>query len=398
MATDKGVWGLQQVRDKQLQSLWTYSAPGGDGGKIFSWGTNTNGQLGLNNKTEYSSPTQIPGTNWSSLALMGDDGAADATTTLSWSATKSDGTLWSWGSNEWGELGLNNRTEYNSPVQVPGTTWRIIAGEGQFRAAIKTDGTLWTWGRNLAGELGLNQVASWAGSSDTRISSPTQVPGTTWSKVSCGYRFVMATKTDGTLWTWGASSDGSLGLNDNVRRSSPCQVGSGTDWSEPNAGRDVQGAIKTDGTLWMWGRGHDGATGQNNRTDRSSPIQVPGTTWRNISIGTQPYVVATKTDGTSWAWGNGKQGQLGQNQGSANIYYSSPTQIGTDTTWDTMSAGYHSSTGIKTDGTLWTWGDNPKGNLGHNDTVQRSSPVQIPGTNWSKAAQGYYFTVACEDL
>ena len=395
MATDKGVWGLQQVRDKQLQSLWTYSAPGGDGGKIFSWGTNTNGQLGLNNKTEYSSPTQIPGTTWSSLALMGDDGAADSTTTLSWSATKSDGTLWSWGSNEYGELGLNNKTEYNSPVQVPGTTWRIIAGEGQFRAAIKTDGTLWTWGRNLAGELGLNEVASWAGSSDTRRSSPTQVGSdTTWSKVSCGYRFAMATKTDGTLWTWGTSGDGSLGLNDNTRRSSPTQVGTDSDWSKPNAGRDVQAAIKTDGTLWMWGRGHDGATGQNNRTDRSSPIQVPGTTWKNISIGTQPYVVATKTDGTAWAWGDGQQGNLGLNTA---ILYSSPVQI-PGTTWDTMSAGNHSSTGIKTDGTLWTWGDNPKGNLGHNGTVQRSSPVQIPGTNWSKAAQGYYFTVACEDL
>ena len=61
MTTDKGVWGLQQVRDKQLQSLWTYSAPGGDAGKLFAWGNNENGQLGQNNTTNYSSPTQLTG-------------------------------------------------------------------------------------------------------------------------------------------------------------------------------------------------------------------------------------------------------------------------------------------------------------------------------------------------
>ena len=399
MTTDKGVWGLQQVRDKQLQSLWTYSAPGGDAGKLFAWGNNENGQLGQNNTTRYSSPVQIAGTNWSSK-MVGLDGNSNAHYASSFSVIKYDGTLWSWGENEHGRLGDNTSVDKSSPVQIPGTTWESIAGEVEHRAAIKTDGTLWVWGYNIVGQLGLN--------STTQYASPVQVPGTTWSKVSCGYRSTMATKTDGTLWLWGVSSDGSSGTNQppSVQYSSPTQI-PGTTWQHPYRMREFSGAIKTDGTLWMWGRGYDGATGQNNRTDVSSPIQVPGT-WKEISGGTQPYVVAVKTDGTAWGWGNGRQGQLGQNQGSANIYYSSPTQIGTDTTWNTISAGYYASVGTKTDGTLWTWGNNTNisdgseansGALGLNDRTSRSSPTQVgSSTQWSQGAMGGSWGIAFEAL
>jgi len=364
---------------------------------LWTWGYNNYGQLAQNNLTSRSSPTQIPGTTWDQMPLEGSSGSD---TSNSWISVKTDGTLWAWGHNESGELGVNDVNDgYSSPAQIGAdTTWSHSAGDDAFHLAIKTDGTLWSWGRNLAGELGLNQLASWPGSSDTKKSSPTQV-GTdgNWSKVTTGYRFAMATKTDGTLWTWGTSSDGSLGLNDNVRRSSPTQVGADSDWSDPIAGRDVQGAIKTDGTLYMWGRGHDGATGQNNRTDRSSPIQVPGTTWNTISIGTQPYVLATKTDGTLWSWGNGKKGQLGHNVGSSNLLLSSPTQV-PGTNWSQAGAAEYQSQATKTDGTLWTWGDNVNsgtyGSLGLNDLTQRSSPTQIPGNDWMEASGGAGFGMA----
>ena len=364
---------------------------------LWTWGYNNYGQLAQNNLTSRSSPTQIPGTTWDQMPL---EGSAGSGTSNNWISVKTDGTLWAWGHNEYGELGVNDVNDgYSSPTQIGAdTTWSHSAGDDAFHLAIKTDGTLWSWGRNLAGELGLNQLASWPGGSDTRRSSPCQVgTDTSWSKVTTGYRFVMATKTDGTLWTWGTSSDGSLGLNDNVRRSSPCQVGADTDWSEPNAGRDVQGAIKTDGTLYMWGRGHEGATGQNNRTDRSSPIQVPGTTWNTISIGTQPYVLATKTDGTLWAWGNNWKGNLGLNSINPSSGISSPTQV-PGTNWSQAGAAEFQSQATKTDGTLWTWGDNVNsgtyGSLGLNDLTQRSSPTQIPGTDWMEASGGAGFGMA----
>ena len=92
-------------------------------------------------------------------------------------ATKTDGTLWSWGSMSYGGLGLNQGDSFlrrSSPTQIPGTTWNYVAGGGPVGAATKTDGTLWSWGYNSTGVLGQN--------SRTYYSSPVQIPGTSWSE------------------------------------------------------------------------------------------------------------------------------------------------------------------------------------------------------------------------
>ena len=114
MTTDKGVWNLQQVRDKQLQSLWTYSSTTG---ALFSWGQGQNGVLGLNDTTQRSSPVQVgSGADWENLGVDGRRYASGG-------GLKSDGTLWMWGRNSSGGLGQNNLTQYSSPIQIPGTTW-----------------------------------------------------------------------------------------------------------------------------------------------------------------------------------------------------------------------------------------------------------------------------------
>ena len=181
MATKKGVWNLQQVRDKSLQNNWNYSNPVGPF-TLWSWGNNNNpsdrsGMLGLNDITQRSSPTQIPGTTWNKI------GAGNFGTI----ATKTDGTLWSWGIGDNGGLGHNTpeATEYSSPTQIPGTTWGTsntghLLGVFNGGAAIKTDGTLWTWGRNQYGALGQNQGPGQL----TATSSPTQVGSNTdWDQV-----------------------------------------------------------------------------------------------------------------------------------------------------------------------------------------------------------------------
>jgi hypothetical protein len=344
---------------------------------LFSWGNGSSGNLGVNNRTYYSSPVQILGTTWSSIATGYRHSLA----------IKTDGTLWSWGYNASfaGQLGQNNLINYSSPVQIPGTTWRSIDGGDYHTLATKTDGTLWAWGYNFGGRLGLNNT--------TYYSSPVQIPGTTWSStIACGAQHSLAIKTDGTLWAWGFNYYGVVGQGDNIPYSSPIQI-PGTTWSSISSGNSSRNsfAIKTDGTLWAWGYNTQGALGQNNRTDYSSPRQIPGTTWRSVSSAYN-HVMVTKTDGTLWVWGFNQSGELGQNN---TISYSSPVQI-SGTTWSSISADQTLYLATKTDGTLWSWGDNDKGVLGLNNRTQYSSPVQIPGTSWSSISTGSGYALATQ--
>jgi alpha-tubulin suppressor-like RCC1 family protein len=257
-------------------------------------------------------------------------------------AIKTDGTLWVWGANAYGELGLDVSGalgKRSSPVQVGAlTTWSQIKAGTVATAALKTDGTLWLWGRNNYGQLGQNIPTS------TNRSSPVQVGAlTTWSKIANSGYHVVAIKTDGTLWSWGANGSGQLGLGNTVYRSSPVQVGALTTWSDTAVGAYFTMATKTDGTLWTWGNNAFGELGQGTATGLSSPVQVGAlTTWSNIAGGDR-HTMATKTDGTLWTWGRNQAGQLGLNDAAdpfdVPINRSSPVQVGALTTWSRVSGG-----------------------------------------------------------
>ena len=210
--TRKGVWNLQQVRDKYLQSLWANDT------QLWVWGANKYGTLGLNqahDSIEYSSPVQIPGTDWGSFNT--NVGKTDSFV----HNIKEDGTLWLWGRNNYGMLGQNSRTDYSSPVQLPGS-WSTLT-KGNYRTSgIKTDNTAWVWGSGTySGELGLNDTID--------RSSPTQIPGS-WSNVNIGAAG-LGLKTDGTLWSWGGSNtQGQLGQNNRTQYSSPVQIDAAGVW------------------------------------------------------------------------------------------------------------------------------------------------------------------------
>ena len=360
-------------------TAWTFTAQPASG-LLFTWGYDNDGMLGKNtNNGHTSSPVQIPGTIWSTNSFFGSDEGAKFMM-----ATKTDGTLWSWGSSDYGGLGVSptGTGHVSSPIQISGTTWKQSSFGTFVGTAVRTDGTLWSWGRNEVGQLGQNNT--------TQYSSPIQIPGTTWKEVSAGDKSTGAIKTDGTLWVWGNNEFGMLaaGLADDAHRSSPVQI-PGTTWRNitfSNKGDTL--ATKTDGTLWAWGRNNYGTLGQNSDVKYSSPVQIPGTTW-SAAINIGNYLsIATKTDGTLWSWGYAGVGQLGHNQPD-NSAKSSPTQI-PGTTWSTLQGSVASSSyapkAIKTDGTLWVWGHNQYGELGLNqpDNTKYSSPVQVPGTQWSR--------------
>ena len=324
----------------------------------WAWGRNEFGRLGQGNDTDYSSPVQIPGLTWSDI-MAGSDNTH---------GIRSDGTLWGWGRNAQGQIGNNNISDLNSPVQIGSdTTWSSLSRQfQQTPAAIKTDGTLWVWGSSDTGSIGLGN--------NTSRSSPTQIPGTTWSLVRMGSANSAAIKTDGTLWTWGANEHGQLGQNNKTDYSSPKQV-PGTNWSEISTEGAYMG-IKTNGELWAWGQNLLGMLGQNDVVYKSSPVQIPGTTWSDV-LNTSYTSLALKTDGTLWGWGGQDYGQLGQNE--HNKQYSSPVQI--PGSWSKIGkCGTNGYSGLKTDGTLWAWGYNNYGSVGDNTVTQRSSPTQVPGS------------------
>ena len=312
--------------------------------------------------------------------------------------TTSAGTAFVWGNNQYGGLGLNQPNPYykSSPTQLPGTSWKMIDSGYRWSIAVKSDGTLWSWGWNDSGNLGQNNT--------TNYSSPKQIgSGTDWDKVAAGYFCAMATKTDGTMYGWGNSQGSGVGPG---QRSSPIQI-PGSDWELPIGNSTASFGVKTNGTLWAWGPNDGGALGLNDRTTRHTPTQVGTDTnwskdlwkWANRAQA-DDQAMCIKTDGTLWAWGYNSAGQLGLNEGSNPGFAkakSSPCQIGSGTDWKSCGGQGATNCASKTDGTMYVWGANSwMGALGLElpSNSHRSSPTQMPGTTWNlvSSANGQFVT------
>jgi alpha-tubulin suppressor-like RCC1 family protein len=380
--TTSGVWSLDEVLEYQKAGAWPKRvAPK----ELYTWGANSNGQLGDGTTTNKSSPIQIGAlTTWKSLSLNSSISRSPA-------GIFTTGELYLWGNNSGGQLGLGDTTNRSSPVQVGSlTNWLQIAGDLFSSHAVKTDGTLWSWGDNGNGQLGNGTTTS--------TSSPIQVGAQTyWSLVSACAETAVALTNTGALYAWGANSAGQLGQNDTTKRSSPVQVGALTNWAWVSVGGISQASscvsVKTDGTLWAWGSNRFGALGLGDTTYRSSPVQVGTLTdWAKVSSSSALFSLAVKTNGTLWAWGYNISGRLGD---GTTTNKSSPVQIGALTNWSSVSAGSRGGLSIKTDGTLWGWGSGYGGFIGDGTTTDRSSPVQIGAeTTWSVVSAMNVFSAA----
>jgi len=256
-------------------------------GNLWTWGNNSSGRLGDNTAPNRSTPvtTLAGGANWKQVF-------AGVNNTV---AIKTDGTLWTWGYNITGQLGDNTTTDRSTPVTTfaGGTNWKQVSAGNLHTLAIKTDGTLWTWGSNAYGQLGDNT------STNRSIPVTTFAGGTNWKQVACGQIHTAAIKTDGTLWTWGRNSSGQLGDNTTTQRQTPVTTfAGGTNWKQVSAGSLHTLAIKTDGTLWTWGRNNSGQLGDNAATDRSTPVTTfaGGTNWKQVASGYSHAAATTYID------------------------------------------------------------------------------------------------------
>jgi hypothetical protein len=257
------------------------------------------------------------------------------------------------------------------------------------------EGVLYSWGNS-----GYQSMRPSPSIPSGKVSSPVQVgdsdggwqigkfaqhyPGGNDYKIG-----VHAIKSDGTLWAWGENEDGWYGDNTSeTTTNSPKQI-PGT-WTHISNGVSVAG-IKDDGSLWTWGdNGGDeaGNLGHNNQTQYSSPTQIPGS-YKSVAAFREMAMNAVKTDGTLWGWG--RQYRWGNE--SLSGYTSSPTQVGTDTNWSDValtSASNSCFTGLKTDGTLWVWGNGSGTRGGQNVPSPNwyTSPRQVPGTDWVRPTVG----------
>ncbi len=399
-------------------------------GTLWTWGLNSSGQNGDGSLTNRSAPAQVgAATDWQGIVAGGAHVIAK----------KSGGAIWTWGANPSGQLGqgiADTLVRPNAPMQMNAVTdWGSLAGGTNFSVATRADGTLWAWGSNANGQLGyfprtalpvsaqFGQITSASGGAnhtvlirpdgslwgfglnssgqlglgfiDTAMHQvPVKIGGSfSWSTASAGSAHTMAIRADGTLWGCGANGSGQLGDGNVLTRSAFVQIGGDTNWRSVVAANTHTLALKTDGSIWAWGSNASGQLGDGTLVTRLTPKQVGiATDWNAIWAGNGGFSMAMKSDGTLWTWGEGTGGQLG-NGGTADT--TAPAQVGIAGEWKAISAGANHVLAVKANGTLWAWGVNSSNQLGDGTTTQRNIPTQIGAvTTWAAVSGAAFNSLA----
>ncbi len=315
-------------------------------------------------------------------------------------ALTTDGTLYMWGRNYYGQLGLGNNINKNTPqkVQVDGVTeWKMISTGYSHTAAITADGKLYMWGTNNYGQLGF-------GVRNNNLYAPAQISTTEqWQSVSAKSLHTLAITADGKLYAWGANGNGQLGLGHTAIQSIPALVNveGVNNWKSVTTGHGHTVAITTDGKLYVWGANESGQLGFGVHSEialYTTPTQISATEqWQSVSTKFS-HTVAITTDGKLYVWGDNSYGQLGFGHTAIqNI----PLSVNVEgvSAWKTASAGYSHTMAITTDGKLYAWGDNDYGQLGlGNSGDTQNTPQQVGDkTYWKSVSAGNDFTLALTD-
>ena len=280
-------------------------------------------------------------------------------------ALRSDGTVWSWGTNRVGELGLGTNSLILSPRRVASLSNMLAIATGpQHSLAVSSNGVVWAWGANSDGRLGNGTFIS--------ASNPVVVSVITNSiTVSAGATHSLAALSDGRVVAWGANNAGQLGTGNNVSTNQPVAVGSFTNVIVVAAGTNFSLALTAAGDVWAWGTNNLGQLGLGNNTSQASPVRI--TTLSNIVqiVAGHSHGLARDGDGRVFAWGRNVEGQMGNGTtNNANV----PTLVsvfGATNTFGAanwIAANFNSAAVVGTNGRLFYWGAYGNGTINSNTT------------------------------
>lgn len=336
-------------------------------GTVKTWGSNVFGQLGNGTMTGSSSPVTVIGLEGTVTAIAAGSGHTVA--------LMADGTVKSWGSNAYGQLGNGTKTDSSIPVTVSGLggTAVAVAAVGAHTVALMVDGTVKCWGYNRYGQLGNGSTI------DSSI--PVTVTGLGGAAISitAGSMHTAAIMANGTVKSWGYNNEGGLGIGSTADSSVPVTVtGLGGSAVAITAGGRHTAVLLADGTVMAWGLGWDGELGNGDYANSSIPVKVGWLQGKVTAIGAgQSHTVALMADGTVKSWGNGYHGQLGDGTTASRGWPAEVSGLGGTVT--AISVGSHHTVALMGDGTVKAWGDNTYGQLGDGAYSSSSVPVQISG-------------------
>jgi alpha-tubulin suppressor-like RCC1 family protein len=302
---------------------------------------------------------------------VGDD-ANDWTTvgagTKHTCATKLDGALWCWGSNESGQRGDALINRYGpAPVQVVGGNppWSSVAGGTRHTCAIGVDHNLWCFGLGPDGP-------------GRTVPAPTQVAGT-WAAVDGGDAHTCALDLAGALWCWGTNDDGQLGDTTRISHSSPVQIDAGP-WSRIAVGGDTACGLRATGELACWGSRNEGL-GDGSRS-RLEPTTIGTRRWTSLSVARSNTCAIEATTGALYCWGYNYDYELGI---GTRTDMPTPTLVSSNPKWTSIATGDYHSCGTNANG-LFCWGYGGYAALGTGSTATVTLPTLTAAPLGSTAA------------
>jgi alpha-tubulin suppressor-like RCC1 family protein len=356
----------------QVSAGDAHSLAVGSDGNVYAWGNNGYGQLGNNSTANSDVPVPVPlpaGVKFTQVSAGRFHSLGLAT----------NGNIYAWGNNAVGQLGNGSTTDSHVPVLVTmpaGVTFTELSAGTGHSLALDSNGNIYAWGDNFFGQLGNSSTT------DSHVPKLVTMPaGVTFTQVSAGSSHSLALDSDGNAYAWGYNSTGQLGDGLNTDSDVPVAVSmpANVTFTQVSAGAAHSLAVGSDGNAYAWGENFFGQLGNSTITNSNLPVSVPapgsGATFTQVSAG-RGHSLAVDSNGNSYGWGYNQYGQLG-NTSTTNSDAPLLVTVPSGVTFTQLSAGNHHSLAVGSDGKTYAWGNNEVGQLGNNTLTDSHVPVPV---------------------